>query len=76
LATTLTSHLAHQETDALLLIRTALTGAERKAVGWRIAATTGPCTGAEFFALMLDGLSRRCGCYGTAWKPWHGEVSP
>lgn len=41
LATTLTSHLAHEETDTLPLIRTAFTGAEWKAVGWRIATATG-----------------------------------
>ena len=37
LATTLTSQLAREETDALPLIRTALSGAEWKAVERRIA---------------------------------------
>jgi hypothetical protein len=39
LATTLASQLARQETGALPLIRTALTGAEGKAAGRRIAQT-------------------------------------
>ena len=55
LATTLTSQLAREETDALPLIRTALSGAEWKAAERRIAQTPSPSTGAEFFALMLDG---------------------
>ena len=33
-----------------------------------------PSTGAEFFALMLDRLSRRCGCYRGLETPV-GKVS-
>jgi hypothetical protein len=33
-----------------------------------------PSTGTEFFALMLDGLSRRCGCYRGLQTPV-GKVS-
>jgi hypothetical protein len=72
LAATLTSHLAHGETDALPDPH-AFTGAERKAVGWRIATATGQPRGAEFLALMLDGLSR-CGCYRGLESPV-GKVS-
>jgi hemerythrin HHE cation binding domain-containing protein len=57
LATTLTSHLAHEEADALPLIGIALTGAEWKAVGRRIARSNGLSAGTEFFAWMLDGAA-------------------
>ena len=55
LTTALTSHLAHEETDALPLIGTALTGAEWKTVGRRIARRNGLSAGAEFVAWMLAG---------------------
>jgi hypothetical protein len=73
LATTLTSHLAHEETDALSLIRT-LSPAPSGKRGMADSHSHRPSTGAEFFALMLDGLSRRRGCYRGLETPV-GKVS-
>ena len=87
LATTLTSHLAHEEKDALPLIGTTLTGAEWNAVGRRIARTNGLSAGAEFFAWMLDGVppGRVAAVLGqlprplrllyrAVWKPRYGKA--
>jgi hypothetical protein len=56
LTTTLHSHLAHEERDALPLIGTALTAAEWRSVGIRLARENGLSGGSEFFAWMLDGV--------------------
>jgi hypothetical protein len=54
LVTTLTSHLVHEERDALPLIGMALSTAEWRAVGRRIARKN-LSSGSEMFAWMLDG---------------------
>jgi Hemerythrin HHE cation binding domain len=55
LASTLTGHLAHEERDGLPLIGVALTAAEWRGVGFRIARKNGLSNGGEMFAWMLDG---------------------
>ena len=58
LASTLTSHLAHEERDGLPLIGVALTGAEWRSVGFKIARRNGLAEGGEMFARILDGAGR------------------
>jgi hypothetical protein len=58
LASTLTGHLAHEERDGLPLIGVALTGAEWRGVGFKIARKNGLSGGGEMFAWMLDGAGR------------------
>jgi hypothetical protein len=55
LASTLTSHLGHEERDGLPLIGIALTAPEWRAVGRKIARKGGLAAGAEMFAWILDG---------------------
>jgi iron-sulfur cluster repair protein YtfE (RIC family) len=55
LASTLTGHLTHEERDGLPLIGAALTAAEWRRVGVRIARKNGLSSGSEMFAWMLDG---------------------
>jgi len=55
LVTTLTGHLAHEERDGLPLIGVALTAAEWRNVGFKIARRNGLSEGGEMFAWMLDG---------------------
>ncbi len=50
----LTCHLQHEEQDALPLIGVALTAAEWRRVGFRIARRNGLSRGGEMFAWMLD----------------------
>jgi hypothetical protein len=52
---TLTGHLGHEERDGLPLIGMALTAAEWRGVGRKIARKNGLSGGAEMFAWMLDG---------------------
>lgn len=52
---TLTGHLTHEERDALPLIGVALTAAEWRGVGVKIARKNGLSSGSEMFAWMLDG---------------------
>jgi hypothetical protein len=88
LATTLHSHLAHEERDALPLIGTALTAAEWRGVGRRLGFENGLSGSSEFFAWILDGAtdSRSAEVLGTlpvplrlvyrvAWKPRYAKVS-
>lgn len=88
LAADLTGHLGHEERDALPLIGTALTGAEWRAIGRRIARSNGLAGGTEFFAWMLDGappdrIAAVLGelppplrlLYRAVWKPRYGKVS-
>jgi iron-sulfur cluster repair protein YtfE (RIC family) len=88
LATTLHSHLAHEERDALPLIGTALTAAEWRRVGRRLGFENGLAGSAEFFAWMLDGATdaQSAGVlstmppplrlvYRVAWKPRYAKVS-
>jgi hypothetical protein len=58
LASTLTGHLAHEERDGLPLIGVALTSAEWRGVGFKIARRNGMSQGSEMFAWMLDGAGR------------------
>ena len=58
LASTLTGHLAHEERDGLPLIGVALTAAEWRGAGFRIARKNGLASGGEMFAWMLDGADR------------------
>ena len=55
LVTTLTGHLAHEERDGLPLIGVALTAAEWRNVGFKIARRNGLSEGGEMFAWILDG---------------------
>jgi len=59
LASTLTGHLGHEERDGLPLIGMALTAAEWRAVGRKIARKGGLASGAEMFAWILDGADRQ-----------------
>ena len=82
LASTLTSHLAHEERDGLPLIGVALTGAEWRSVGFKIARRNGMSEGGEMFAWILDGADRKDAAatlgalppplrllYRVVWKP-------
>lgn len=55
LTTSLTSHLEHEERDGLPLIAVALTAAEWRSVGFKIARQTGPSRAGEMFAWLTDG---------------------
>jgi hypothetical protein len=55
LATALTGHLAHEERDGLPLIGVALTAAEWRGAGFRIARANGLSAGGEMFAWLADG---------------------
>jgi Hemerythrin HHE cation binding domain len=58
LASTLTGHLAHEERDGLPLVGVALTAAEWRGVGRKIARQNGLASGAEMFAWILDDAGR------------------
>jgi hypothetical protein len=81
-ASTLTGHLTHEEQDGLPLIGVALTAAEWRGVGFKIARKNGPSRGGEMFAWMLDGAGREDAAatkaalppplrllYRAVWKP-------
>ena len=55
LSTSLASHLAHEERDGLPLIGVALTAAEWRGVGFKIARSNGLSAGGEMFAWLADG---------------------
>ena len=57
LVTTLTGHLAHEERDGLPLIGVALTAAEWRGVGFKIARRNGLSEGGKMFAWILDGAA-------------------
>jgi len=57
LASSLTGHLAHEERDGLPLIGTALTAAEWRGIGFKIARKNGLSSGAEMFGWMTDGAA-------------------
>jgi hemerythrin-like domain-containing protein len=57
LVTTLTGHLAHEERDGLPLIGVALTAAEWRGVGFKIARRNGLSEGGKMFAWILDGVA-------------------
>jgi hypothetical protein len=58
LTSALTGHLAHEERDGLPLIGVALTAAEWRGVGRKIAGQNGLSAGSEMFAWILDGADR------------------
>jgi iron-sulfur cluster repair protein YtfE (RIC family) len=58
LTSSLTGHLRHEERDGLPLIGTALTAAEWRGVGRKMASKNGLAAGAEMFAWILDGADR------------------
>jgi hypothetical protein len=58
LTSALTGHLAHEERDGLPLIGVALTAAEWRGVGRKMASKNGLSAGAEMFAWILDGTDR------------------
>src|SRR5262249_37762810 len=55
LTSTLTAHLGHEERDGLPLIGVALTAAEWRGVGFKIARRNGLSEGGKMFAWILDG---------------------
>jgi hypothetical protein len=57
LVTTLAGHLAHEERDGLPLIGVALTAAEWRSTGFKIARRNGLSEGGTMFAWMLDGAA-------------------
>ena len=82
LASTLTGHLTHEERDGLPLIGVALTAAEWRSTGFKIARRNGLSAGGEMFAWMLDGAAAEDTAatlatlpppvrllYRTIWKP-------
>jgi hypothetical protein len=82
LASTLTGHLANEERDGLPLIGVALTAAEWRRAGFRIARRNGLASGGEMFAWILDSTDREDAAatlaslppplrlvYRTLWKP-------
>jgi Hemerythrin HHE cation binding domain len=82
LTSTLTGHLAHEERDGLPLIGTALTAAEWRGVGRKIASKNGLAAGSEMFSWILDGTDREHAAaslgqlppplrmlYRAVWKP-------
>ncbi len=58
LTSSLTGHLGHEERDGLPLIGVALTAAEWRGVGRKIASKNGLSAGSEMFAWILDGAGR------------------
>ena len=82
LTSTLTGHLGHEERDGLPLIGVALTAAEWRGVGFKIARRNGLSEGGEMFAWILDGAAGRDAAatlrtlpppvrllYRAVWKP-------
>ena len=57
LVTTLTGHLAHEEREGLPLIGVALTAAEWRGTGFKIARRNGLSEGGKMFAWILDGAA-------------------
>jgi hypothetical protein len=55
LTTSLTGHLRHEERDGLPLIGVALTAAQWRGVGRKMARENGLSAGSEMFAWILDG---------------------
>lgn len=87
LASTLTAHLAHEEQEGLPLIGVALTAAEWRSTGFKIARRNGLSAGGEMFAWMLDGAAREDAAatlgslpppvrvlYRTVWQPRYART--
>jgi hypothetical protein len=82
LTTELSGHLAHEERDGLPLIGVALTAAEWRGVGFKIARQNGLSAGAEMFPWIADGVDEETAkaaigtlppparlIYRAIWKP-------
>lgn len=81
LTSSLTGHLAHEERDGLPLIGVALTAAEWRGVGLRIARRSGLAEAGEMFAWIADGAPEQAAAavgtlppparlvYRAIWKP-------
>jgi hemerythrin-like domain-containing protein len=71
LATSLAAHLAHEERDGLPLIGLALTAAEWRSVGFKIARRNGLSAGGEMFAWLADdaGADQAAAVIGTLPPP-------
>ena len=84
LASTLTGHLRHAERDGLPLIGVALTAAEWRSAGFKIARRNGLASGGEMFAWILDGTDAAAALgqlppplrllYRTVWKPRYDKT--
>jgi hypothetical protein len=87
LTSALTGHLAHEERDGLPLIGVALTAAQWRGVGRKIASKNGLSNGSEMFAWMLDGADREHTAatlgqlppplrvlYRAVWKPRYAKT--
>jgi hemerythrin-like domain-containing protein len=70
LVATLTGHLAHEERDGLPLIGVALTAAEWRGVGFKIARRNGLSEGGKMFAWILDGAAAQ----GVQGDGTHGDA--
>jgi hypothetical protein len=88
LTTTLTGHLTHEERDGLPLIGIALTSAEWRGVGFKIARRNGLSAGGQMFSWMLDArtpeqVKAMLGqlpppvrlLYKAVWKPRYAKTS-
>ena len=88
LTSTLTGHLTHEERDGLPLIGVALTGAEWRSAGFKMARKNGMASGGEMFAWILDGAGREDAAttlgtlppplrllYRAVWKPRFEKTS-
>ena len=71
LTTELTGHLGHEERDGLPLIGVALTAAEWRGIGFRIARRSGLSDAGEMFAWIADGADpdRAAAAIGTLPPP-------
>ena len=82
LTSSLTGHLRHEERDGLPLIGIALTAAEWRGAGRKMASKNGLAAGSEMFAWILDGADRKDAAatlgalppplrllYRVVWKP-------
>jgi Hemerythrin HHE cation binding domain len=58
LTSSLTAHLTHEERDGLPLIGVALTAAEWRAAGFKIARSNGLSDAGEMFAWLADGADK------------------
>jgi hypothetical protein len=87
LTSALTGHLAHEERDGLPLIGVALTTAQWRGVGRKIASKNGLSNGSEMFAWILDGADREHTAatlgqlppplrvlYRAVWKPRYAKT--
>ena len=88
LTSALTGHLGHEERDGLPLIGVALTAAEWRGAGRKMASKNGMAASSEMFAWILDGTDREHAAatlaqlppplrllYRALWKPRFDKTS-